>query len=128
MRVYITDRETSPPEHQLIGTDQQNILIRSLLLKQHKGEPNSKGAKGTGANEGSRKRVAERALDGRASAKRAISNTQNNSVQEGSKSRAPDKNFQSLTVERLRALLKEKGLSLKGKKDELVSRLRGATG
>ena len=35
---------------------------------------------------------------------------------EGSKSRVSEKDFQSLTVERLRALLKEKGLSLKGKK------------
>lgn len=35
---------------------------------------------------------------------------------EGSKSRPHDKDFQSLTVERLRALLKEKGLSVKGKK------------
>lgn len=34
----------------------------------------------------------------------------------GSSSRAADRNFQGLTVERLRALLKEKGLSLKGKK------------
>lgn len=124
MRVYITDHETSPPEDQLIKTNQDNILIRSLVLKQQKGESSSKGAKGTGAIEGSRKRAAER-IDGRASAKRPVSNSQNSSRQEGSKSR-PD--FQSLTVERLRALLKEKGLSPKGKKDELVSRLRSATG
>lgn len=39
---------------------------------------------------------------------------------EGSKSRAPDKDFQSLTVERLRALLKEKGLSLRGKKASII--------
>lgn len=35
---------------------------------------------------------------------------------EGSRSRVPEKDFQSLTVERLRALLKEKGLSRNGKK------------
>lgn len=35
---------------------------------------------------------------------------------EGSKSRAPEKDLQSLTVERLRALLREKGLSARGKK------------
>ena len=33
-----------------------NILIRSLLLKQQKGGPNSKSAKGAGTNESSRKR------------------------------------------------------------------------
>ncbi|KAA8542128.1 hypothetical protein F0562_023280 [Nyssa sinensis] len=128
MRVYICDHDTSPPEDQLIQTNQTNILIRSLMLKKQKGDSSSKDVKGIAANESSRKRPSERALDGRASAKRAITNTQVGIQQEGSKSRAPDKNFQSLTVERLRALLKEKGLSVKGKKDELIARLRGANG
>lgn len=39
---------------------------------------------------------------------------------EGTKLHAPYKNFQSLTVERLRALLKEKGLSLRGKKASII--------
>ncbi|PWA52009.1 SAP domain, Ubiquitin ligase, Det1/DDB1-complexing [Artemisia annua] len=126
MRVYVTDHDTSPPENQLIKTDQVNILIRSLLLKQQKGGPNSKGAKGAGTNESSRKRGADRAVDGRASAKRAASTTQNGSGQEGSKPQLPE-NLQSLTVERLRALLKERGLSVRGKKDELIGRLRATT-
>ncbi|KAI3684435.1 hypothetical protein L6452_33659 [Arctium lappa] len=126
MRVYVTDHDTSPPENQVIKTDQVNILIRSLLLKQQqKGGPTSKGAKGVGTNEGSRKRAAERAADGRAPAKRAASTSQNGSRKEGSKSQIPE-NLQSLTVERLRALLKERGLSVKGKKDELIGRLRAA--
>ncbi|KAI3977172.1 hypothetical protein MKX01_035902, partial [Papaver californicum] len=33
--------------------------------------------------------------------------------------------YQKVTVERLRALLKERGLMVKGKKDELIARLRG---
>ena len=37
-------------------------------------------------------------------------------VDAGSKSQVPEKDIQFLTVERLRALLKEKGLSIKGKK------------
>ncbi|XP_059657387.1 uncharacterized protein LOC132303948 [Cornus florida] len=125
MRVYICDHNTSPPEDQLIKTNQMNILIRSLMLKKQKGDSSSKDVKSLAANEASRKRVAERALDGRPSAKRAITNNQAGTRQEGSKSRGPDKDFQSLTVERLRALLREKGLSLKGKKDELIARLRG---
>lgn len=129
MRVYICDHDTSPPEDQLIKTNQMNILIRSLVLKKQKGESSLKDVKGVAINEGSRKRAAaERALDGRTSSKRALSNTQNSSRQEGSKSRAPDKDFQNLTVERLRALLKEKGLSLRGKKDELIARLRSVNG
>ncbi|KAJ6800151.1 uncharacterized protein M6B38_205065 [Iris pallida] len=43
---------------------------------------------------------------------------------EGSSSRFSEKTLQAMTVERLRGLLKERGLSPKGKKDELVSRLR----
>ncbi|KAG9143310.1 hypothetical protein Leryth_010231 [Lithospermum erythrorhizon] len=34
-RVYICDHDTSPPQNQLIKTDQMNILIRSLLIKKH---------------------------------------------------------------------------------------------
>ncbi|KAK1436736.1 hypothetical protein QVD17_02518 [Tagetes erecta] len=122
MRVYVTDHDTSPPESQVIKTDQVNILIRSLVLKQQqKGGSSSKGAKSVGTNENSRKRAPERAADGRASAKRAASTTQN----EGSKSKLPE-NLQSLTVERLRALLKDRGLSVRGKKDELIGRLRSS--
>ncbi|PSS07678.1 Nucleolin like [Actinidia chinensis var. chinensis] len=127
MRVYICDHDTSPPDEQLIKTNQKNILIRSLMLKKQKGDSSSKDVKGTSPSEASRKRPAERALDGRASAKRATT-SQASSRQEGSKSRVPEKDFQSLTVERLRALLKEKGLSMKGKKDELIARLRGGNG
>ncbi|KVH98148.1 Ubiquitin ligase, Det1/DDB1-complexing [Cynara cardunculus var. scolymus] len=45
MQVYVTDHDTSPPENQVIKTDQVNILIRSLLLKQQQkgGGPTSKG-------------------------------------------------------------------------------------
>ncbi|CAK9170292.1 unnamed protein product [Ilex paraguariensis] len=129
MRVYVCDHNTSPPENQLIKTNQTNILIRSLMLKKQKGDSNSKDVRGTAANESSRKRAAEKALDSRASAKRAITNNHAGSQPEaGSKSRVPEKDIQSLTVDRLRALLREKGLSLKGKKDELVARLRGVNG
>jgi hypothetical protein len=58
------------PEGQLIKTNQQNILIRSLLLKKQKGESSSKDSKGT-AEDGPKKRAANRALDDRSSAKRA---------------------------------------------------------
>ncbi|KAL4559790.1 hypothetical protein LXL04_031936 [Taraxacum kok-saghyz] len=125
MRVYITDHDTTPPENQLIKTDQVNILIRSLLLKQQKSGTTSKNTKG--ANENSRKRAPERTADGRASAKRAASTSQNGSRQDVLKSQIPE-NLQSLTVERLRALLKERSLSVKGKKDELIARLRSTIG
>ncbi|KAI4343621.1 hypothetical protein L6164_010952 [Bauhinia variegata] len=121
MRVYICDHNTSPPDDQHIKTNQQNILIRSLTLRKQKGDSSSKDG-----TEGSRKRVAEKVLDSRASAKRT--NNQVNSRQEGSSTQTSNRDFQSLTVERLRALLKAKGLSVKGKKDELIARLKGANG
>uniref|UniRef100_A0A1J3IZ70 SAP domain-containing protein n=2 Tax=Noccaea caerulescens TaxID=107243 RepID=A0A1J3IZ70_NOCCA len=124
LRVYICEHDTSPPEGQLIKTNQQNILIRSLLLKKQKGESSSKETKvtGTTGEDGPKKRAANRALDDRSSAKRAA----NVSRQEGSSSRAGERDFQSLTVEKLRAQLKEKGLPTKGRKDELIARLKNA--
>ncbi|KAG8638671.1 uncharacterized protein LOC110630815 isoform X1 [Manihot esculenta] len=140
MRVYICEHNTSPPEGQQIKTNQTNILIRSLQLKKQKGESSSKDMKGVTAAEGSRKRYSfylcyegmlaicapERLQDGRSSSKR--SNNQICSEQGGSDSRQADRELYSLTVEKLRALLKERGLSPKGKKDELVARLRNLNG
>ncbi|CAN8251773.1 unnamed protein product [Cochlearia groenlandica] len=147
LRVYICEHDTSPPEGQHIKTNQQNILIRSLLLKKQKGESSSKDTKGTG-EDGPRKRAANKALDDRSLAKRAaISSKQGYDLSdtmfqdsdnsfvlktmlffctEGSSSRTGERDFQSLTVEKLRALLKEKGLQTKGRKDELIARLKNA--
>ncbi|KAK8489339.1 hypothetical protein V6N13_021414 [Hibiscus sabdariffa] len=119
MRSYICEHDTSPPESQLIKTNQQNILIRSLMLNDKNGDSSSKDVKA--AAEGPRKRAAERVMDSRASAKKA-------NTQEGSSSRAAEKEYHSLTVERLRALLRERGLSPKGKKDELIARLKCVNG
>ncbi|XP_048443467.1 uncharacterized protein LOC103950018 [Pyrus x bretschneideri] len=127
VRVYVCTHDTSPPDGQLIQTNQQNILIRSLTLKKQKGDSSSKDAKSAGAAESSKKRPAERVLDSKASAKKATSQT--SSRQEGSSSQASSsRDFQGLTVERLRALLKAKGLYTKGKKDELIARLRSSSG
>ncbi|KAH6836537.1 SAP domain-containing protein [Perilla frutescens var. hirtella] len=118
-RVYICHRNTAPPDDQIIRTNQTNILIRSLMLMKQKGDSGSKDGKGAAASsQGSRKRAAEKALDGKAAGKKALSSTQHGSSQE----------LQSLTVEKLRALLRDKGLSATGRKDELIARLRGANG
>ncbi|XP_023553647.1 uncharacterized protein LOC111811137 isoform X2 [Cucurbita pepo subsp. pepo] len=119
MRVYICLHDTSPPEDQEIKTNQQNILIRSLMLK----NSSSKDGKGVAAAESSRKRAGEKISDSRA--KRAV---QVRSTKGASSSATPSKDLQSLTVERLRALLKAKGLSLKGRKDDLIARLRSVDG
>ncbi|KAJ0236426.1 DET1- and DDB1-associated protein 1 [Hirschfeldia incana] len=118
LRVYVCEHDTSPPEGQVIKTNQQNILIRSLLLKKQKGEPSSKGT----PEDGPKKRAANKSLDDRSSAKRPATVVS----RQGSSSRSGEKDFQSLTVEKLRALLKEKGLPTKGRKDELIARLKSA--
>ncbi|CAA0830158.1 SAP domain-containing protein [Striga hermonthica] len=122
MRVYICDHDTSPPDSQLIKTNQTNILIRSLMIKNQKGDSTSKDGKGTASIQASRKRAAEKILD-KAAGKKAASSTQL-----GGSTRLLDKDLQSFTVERLRVFLKERGLSVKGKKDELIARLRGMNG
>ncbi|XVE54498.1 hypothetical protein DITRI_Ditri03aG0086500 [Diplodiscus trichospermus] len=71
MRVYICEHNTAPPESQHIKTNQQNILIRSLMLNNKKRDSSSKDVKA--AAEGSRKRTTERVLDSGASAKKANS-------------------------------------------------------
>ncbi|EPS64507.1 hypothetical protein M569_10274, partial [Genlisea aurea] len=113
IRVYLCDHDTSPPEDQLIKTNQTNILIRSLKLKNSKGDSCSKEGKSTAENP--RKRAAERALDNKASGKKAVQHSSSSPA--GTSSRMlPEKDLQNLTVERLRTLLKERGLSVKGKK------------
>ncbi|PHT87953.1 hypothetical protein T459_10059 [Capsicum annuum] len=83
MRVYVCEHETSPPEDQLIKTNQQNILIRSLMLKKQRGDYNSKDGKGISSNDNGRKRAAEKALDGRVSTKKATTSKQVASTQGG---------------------------------------------
>ncbi|KAL3748028.1 hypothetical protein ACJRO7_009278 [Eucalyptus globulus] len=126
MRVYVCEHDTSPPEGQVIKTNQQNILIRALTIRKQRGEPSSRTAKGVAIAEGSRKRASERLLDSGTSSKRPAG--QAGSRQEGSSNHLLDRDLHSLTVERLRALLKERGLSTKGKKDELILRLKSAIG
>ncbi|KAK4752996.1 hypothetical protein SAY87_021794 [Trapa incisa] len=126
MRVYMCDHDTAPPEGQLIKTNQQNILIRALTLRKQRGETSSKNAKGVTSGEGSsRKRASERLLDNGGSAKRPSSHA--SSRQDGSNANIADQDLHILTVERLRALLRERGLSQRGKKDELITRLKNGS-
>ncbi|KAK8952685.1 hypothetical protein KSP40_PGU007424 [Platanthera guangdongensis] len=120
MRVYVCDHDTAPPEEQLIKTNATNILIRSLQINKHRIDAESK----TSTEMAKGKRSAARPLDGRTSKRTNIAAASGSDRQEGSSSGLSDRMLQTMTVERLRALLKERGLSTKGKKDELISRLR----
>jgi len=74
-------------------------------------------------------RSAARSLDVNNSAKRAnLGTSSGSSVYEETISGFSQHTLQSFTVERLRALLRQSGLSTKGKKDELIARLRETQG
>eukprot|EP01018_Ginkgo_biloba_P024608 Gb_37457 [translate_table: standard] len=126
LRVYVCDHDTAPPEDQVIKTDSTNILIRSLTLKKAKADAKPRDNKRkTLVENGKGKRPAEKPLDDKLTVKRANSSGITvSSKKEGSSSRLPDRELQNCTVDKLRALLKERGLPTKGKKDELIARLK----
>ncbi|XP_078159456.1 SAP domain-containing protein [Carex rostrata] len=114
VKTHLCLHDTSPPVGQIIKTDTTNILIRSLQLNKQKSDLKEAVPKG--------KRTPTRYLDSKVPSKRL--NTGASSSRQGSSSGFSEQTLQSLTVERLRALLKERGLSPKGRKDELISRLK----
>lgn len=105
----------------MIETDTTNILIRHLQLK--KKESEAKDSRTPGEN-GKGKRSAARSLDGQHSSKKPNLSTSGLPSSEEAISGFSQHTLQSFTVERLRALLRQRGLPTKGKKDELITRLR----
>ncbi|KAK9090130.1 hypothetical protein Sjap_023307 [Stephania japonica] len=108
----------------------RGLFSSTVLSSNPKAESGSKDVKGKATTENAKgKRAAEIPIDGRVSAKKVntVSNPRT-AFQDGSSSRTPQKDFQLLTVERLRSILKERGMPTKGRKDELVARLRADKG
>ncbi|CAN6338249.1 unnamed protein product [Urochloa humidicola] len=127
LKVYICLHDTAPPEGQVVKTDTNNILIRALQLNKHKSK--AKDVNKTPGESSRRKRNAARNLDGKNPSKRLnIGSSAGSSAHEESSPGFSELTLQSFTVEKLRSLLKERGLSPKGKKDELIARLREASG
>ncbi|KAL6630506.1 hypothetical protein ACP70R_028579 [Stipagrostis hirtigluma subsp. patula] len=137
LRVYVCEHSTDPPEGQVIKTDTTNILIRHLQLNKQKSEVKDAGSR-TPGDRSKGKRSAARSLDISNSAKRpnlgsssgSSANESNGwlNLAEETISGFSQHTLQSFTVERLRALLRQSGLPTKGKKDELITRLREAQG
>lgn len=126
--VYLCLHDTAPPEGQVINTDTTNILIRSLQLNKSKSEAKDVCSKTSGESSKG-KRSAAKNLDGKNPSKRPNTGScAGSSAHEESASGFSEQTLQSFTVEKLRLLLKERGLSPKGKKDELIARLREASG
>ncbi|XP_062203013.1 uncharacterized protein LOC133905275 [Phragmites australis] len=128
LKVYLCLHDTAPPEGQVVKTDTNNILIRALQLNKQKSETKDASCKTPGESS-KRKRNAARNLDGKNPSKRSnIGSSAGSSAHEESSSGFSEQTLQSFTVEKLRSLLKERGLSPRGKKDELIARLREASG
>ncbi|XP_066339948.1 protein LOWER TEMPERATURE 1-like isoform X2 [Miscanthus floridulus] len=153
-RVYVCEHSTDPPEGQVIKTDSTNILIRHLQLNKQRSEGKDADSRTPGENNRGKRTFVElpsswvlncllagwplwsfllhgsaaRSLDVNNSAKRANLGTSSGSSACEEISGFSQHTLQSFTVERLRALLRQSGLSTKGKKDELITRLRELQG
>ncbi|XP_062198043.1 uncharacterized protein LOC133900808 [Phragmites australis] len=128
LRVYVCEHSTNPPEGQVIKTDATNILIRHLQLNKQKSEAKDAGSRVPGESSKG-KRSAARSLDVNNSAKRPnLGSSSGSPAYEEAISGFSQHTLQSFTVERLRGLLRQSGLSTKGKKDELIARLREVQG
>ncbi|THU54205.1 hypothetical protein C4D60_Mb10t22590 [Musa balbisiana] len=123
IRVYVCDHETAPPEGQVIKTNSTNILIRALQINKQKSDAKDVIAK-SAADSNTVKRSAVRTSERRSPPKKTKTSSASTSHRGSSSSELSEKKLQTMTVERLRALLKERGLSPKGKKDELIARLK----
>ncbi|XP_026660734.2 uncharacterized protein LOC103707867 isoform X1 [Phoenix dactylifera] len=154
IRVYVCDHDTTPPDEQLIKTNTTNILIRALQINKQKSDSKDAATKATSESKKGKRFIlpcfptvglarklvslvqagckdwniwisAERTSEGRTPSKRAKTNIAPGSThQEGTSSGFSWRMLHTMTVERLRALLKERGLSPRGKKDELITRLQ----
>ncbi|XP_074572061.1 protein LOWER TEMPERATURE 1-like [Curcuma longa] len=121
MRVYVCERETAPPEGQVIETDTTNILIRALQIN------NLKNATFKSSTDGCTSKRSFRTSEGRVSPKKMKNNSMSITSHQGSSSTEfSEKTLQTMTVETLRTLLKDRGFSPKGRKDELIARLKGS--
>ncbi|KAM3313067.1 hypothetical protein ACQJBY_032656 [Aegilops geniculata] len=113
-------------EGQVIETDTTNILIRHLQLKKKDSEAKDAGSRTPGES-GKGKRCAARSLGVQKSSKKPnLGSSSGLPSSDEAISGFSQHTLQSFTVERLRALLRQRGLTTKGKKDELITRLREA--
>eukprot|EP00897_Mesotaenium_endlicherianum_P009533 jgi/Mesen1/8608/ME000050S08025 len=124
--VYICDHDTAPPEDQVIKTDATNILIRALTLK--KAREHSKAApadtKGKRAADGP---TEEQPLGVKRSKAGVHGRSAGGSSTAGGSGKVSERELSGMTVDKLKLHLRERGLSTRGKKEELVARARDAT-
>ena len=129
---YVCDHDTEPPQHQVIGSDKTNVLIRFLTLKKNKEErAKDAAAKGKKAVSGHANDKGKRPADALDEPDRPNKRPAFESYVETAR-RARDlasepytlAELQSKKMEELRDILKNKNQPLKGRKDELIQRIQ----
>lgn len=127
-QTYLAQHPTAPPAEQIITTDPENVLLRVLKLAQRREGPKSKADKAKAADKS--KRPASEGAEGAPASKKQ--NTQANAAtaendvgsSKGSKSDSFSLHeLQGKTNKALMDLLRDKGQSTKGKKEDLVKRI-----
>mmetsp|Transcript_2328 Transcript_2328/g.4709 ORF Transcript_2328/g.4709 Transcript_2328/m.4709 type:complete len:177 (-) Transcript_2328:163-693(-) len=128
---YVCEHDTAPPEHQIITTDPTNILIRDLTYKKNKEERTQKGKTEIDPKG---KRPADSIIPPEAKRMFTVASAVASGSGQRESSGAPSGSARSTsdftesvlnnsTVDMLKAYLKEKNLSTKGRKEELVVRI-----
>ncbi|XP_042425924.1 trafficking protein particle complex II-specific subunit 130 homolog [Zingiber officinale] len=109
-------------EGQVIETaDTTNILIRALQIN------NLKNVTIKSSTDGCISKRSFQTSEGRVSPKKMKNTSVSTTSHQGSSSTEfSERTLQTMTVERLRTLLKDRGFSPKGRKDELIARLKGS--
>lgn len=139
---HVCDYDTAPPPDQVITTDPTNILIRALTSKRANREAQQKTSgkdnKGkrpaasmddsAGEAPAKRERRDPSATDSRGSERGANRAFHGGSGGSGSSHKISKAELDGYTVERLKAFLKDRGLPVRGRKEELLTRVKRILG
>ncbi len=118
--VYVCDHASDPPKEQCIRTDDQPILIRSLLLRQKR----ATAAGGEGSGSAKKKRKSDQGA-GPSSAEKKARRSAGKGKEKQAKSPEGKGRLESLTKEQLQGILRQHGVSSRGLlKHELVEKVR----
>lgn len=125
-QTYLAQHPTAPPEEQVITTDPENVLLRVLKLSQKREGPKGKADKAKAGDKS--KRPAAEAAEGVPTSKRHNAQAATADGDAGSSRGAKGEKYtlqelQGKTNKALMDLLKDKGQSTKGKKEDLVKRI-----
>lgn len=139
---HVCDYDTAPPPEQVITTDPVNILIRALMSrraireaqqkgsgKDHKGKrPAASMDDNTTNASAKRERRDHAGPESRGSERGDSRASHGGGGSSGSSHKISKAELEGYTVDRLRTFLKERGLPMRGRKEELLTRAKRLLG